>query len=240
MEGGTNHRDAEQLYGILLLPLLDSVVQNRNKRKAKQIVKTGIEFLLAVVALLAAVTSEERKQFLENQATYEYDGCQSDCHSYFHVCKVFCSNGYSYDYVLIEPMALALGVVAMIYIAALMAFVAYHAYHLPSESYTRIEIEEAYKKTNGRPIIGGVLEIPLAIEFGGAAVVFTLWIIFGLIFIALIYVLVTSYSFPYLFSSFLLIFTLYDLTAELCEYWVYTRPQNLKNELVQRVVEAKS
>jgi hypothetical protein len=208
MQGQTDREvDVEQLqnvYEILVLPLLSSVVQNRNKRKAKLIVNTGIEFLLAVGSLLSAIKAE----YGDNR----------------------------------EPLGAPLGVVVMIYVAALVAFVSYHAYQLPSESYTTIEVEEAYKKTNSMPIIGGVLEIPLALKFGGAEVVFTLWTIFALISAALVYLLVAARELLFLLPSFLVWFTLYDLTSEVSEYWVFThhRPQQLKKDLVLRPSSTES
>ena len=57
--------------------------------------------------------------------------------------------------------------------------------------------------------------------------VYTLWIVHGLIFISLVVTLTVTVSATYVVSAMLAALTLYDLTSDLCEYWVYTRPHNL-------------
>ncbi|KAL7566184.1 hypothetical protein ACA910_011259 [Epithemia clementina (nom. ined.)] len=170
--------------------LLDSVILNRNKRRAKQVVKTGIEFLMSVALLLYTIHEQE--------------------------------NDYG-----IAPSGLALAMISMSYVCAIMFFITVHAYRLPPEFHTTPAIEEAYKKTNNWPIIDGFMEIPLPYRFGGAVVAYTFWSVFFLLFLVLMVTLALTYSGPYVLSSFLATFTLYDLTSELCEYWVHTRPQNM-------------
>jgi len=173
--------------------LLDYVVLNRNKRKVKQIMKTGIEFLFTVGPLILSVLE-------------------------------------------MEGEISTLSFVVMVNVIGLIIFVTAHAHNLPPKTPTYPEIEEAYKLTNSKPFVDGLLEIPLARRFGGVVMVYSLWSVFFLTMVSLLVTLITTFSAPYLFSSLLASLTLYDLTSDLCEYWVYTRPHD---DLEEAKEEAK-
>lgn len=183
---------AGQFAATALSSLLDIVILNQNKRKAKNIVMNSVQFIVAVSALLHQVDVDQGE------------------------------NGG------IVQEGLVLGSIAILYAVMVIVLVMCHAASLPPNHRTKMEVEEAYKATNEKPIIDGILEIRLARQFGCQRFCYSLWAVFAVLVSFLAYTLSISYSAPYLTSSLLAGMTLYQMTSDSCEYWVHTRPQNLE------------
>lgn len=182
---------AGQVAATALSSLLDIVILNQNKRKAKNIVMNSVQFIVSVIAILHQV---------------DVDGEPGG----------------------IEPEGLVLGSIAILYAVMVIVSVMCHAASLPPNHRTTMEVEEAYKATNEKPIIDGILEIRLAQQFGCQGFCYGLWAVFAGIVSLLVVTLSISYSAPYVISSLLAVMTLYQMTSDSCEYWVHTRPQNLE------------
>uniref|UniRef100_A0A7S1UPK4 Uncharacterized protein n=1 Tax=Grammatophora oceanica TaxID=210454 RepID=A0A7S1UPK4_9STRA len=205
--------------GEVVDSLLDLVTQNRVKRKAKDLVSTAIEFTLAVVTIMTTT---------QNAGNY-VTVCTGFGFYTGEVCEI--SDDRSYATVLPTGLdsaswSLTLGVI--VYAVAVAVFAMVHAYRQTESPMPRVEVEEAYKKTNKIPVVDGFLEIPLAcrhVEGRSRILVVVAWTIWCLVMAALIYVLSYSYNdSSSLASIFLAAYTFYRLTADLCEYWVHTRP----------------
>jgi len=183
--------------------LLNRVIVNRNKRKAKNIVATGLEFTLAVATLM--ISADTKAKEVAKEYNYE-DGLATE--------------------------AIALGIISILYVITLSTVAMIHASRLPCNCNTSAEIEVAFAKTNNMPIIDGILEIPLASRFGGKWFVAVVYSIFVLTLVALFYVLkITYWDTSTLTSILLAIFTMYRFTADICEYRVFTLPKNLNLEV---------
>jgi hypothetical protein len=220
--------------------LLNSVIVNRNKSKAKDIVATAFEFILAVITILI---SENNKYKCTNTpyiyttvptAGFGLDGNQKEyplCSDVTRTPSCTCAVEKDWLSVLtsgISKGAIALGCILIIYVVTVSVGVVIHASRLSSNCITTAEIEEAYEKTNSMAIIDGILEIPLASRFGGKWFVVGAYSILGLTLVALFYILaITACDWGTLAAMLLAILTMYRFTADLCKYCVFTLPENL-------------
>jgi hypothetical protein len=191
-----NH--AGKLAANALSSLLDLVILNRNKRKAKNIVMTSVQFILSLFVLLNQVEADTGGE--------------------------------------IDRQSLVLGIIAILYGAIIIICVMFHArWYLSPDHQTKMEVEEAYKGTNDKPIIDGILEIWLARQFGCPKFCYVLWMMYAAFFALLVLALITSYnSAPYVLSSLLAMMTLYQMTSDVCEYRVHTHQQNLECTTTQK------
>lgn len=185
--------------------LLDKVLTSRIQRRAKGIIRSGLNFLMtSVVVLLSA------SEFNPN------------------------SNEDAFTLLSLSPLAITVCVSAF-FMLALCIFLFFHAAKLPPHTRTEHEVENAYASTNKYPTYDGILELRFPAKFRGTnwwfayiitgmcvAILFTG---FGLWFVERDRISNTTTA--ALFSAASL---LENITSDFSEYWVYTRNQEPKAE----------
>lgn len=121
-----------------------------------------------------------------------------------------------------------LGIGICSYAAMVVILVMCHSCSLSPNLRPKMEVEKAYEVTNGLPIIDGILEIGLARQFGCQCFIYFVWAIYFLFIAALVYAMSIGRTAPYMGATALCALTLYQVTSDVCEYWVHTRPQNVE------------
>jgi len=123
------------------------------------------------------------------------------------------------------------------YAAVVAGFVFIHGLMLGDTTFTtNKEVEDAYAKTNAKPFVDGILEIPLAVKFKGPKW-WLIWINWGVFFaltIAYAIIVGTYTDFDLQTSTSVAtaaaVFILYQITGDFAEYWIYTRNSKPKND----------
>ena len=189
-----------------LSSLLDNVVTNRLKRKAKDVLVASFEFALAVVLIVLALedndddsTDDETDEGGSTTTTTTTSGDMADA-------------------------AIALVVVVIVYVVALAVTTTFYAYRLPKNVKTSKKVEEAYAWTNNVPLVDGFLEIPLTFRFGASKLAMARWAIYFMVLAWLIAVLDIFFNWQSETVGIVLaVFTFYRVTADVNEFFVHHR-----------------
>lgn len=185
--------------------LLGKVLKTRIQKKAKAIIRTGINFLATNIVILLSASDIAANENL--------------------------GSGMS---VINVMTSCALGnVVALsaLYVICLCLFLLTHSATFPYErTMTSQKVEDAYEVTNKYPAIDGILEFGFPAKFKG-----NYWRLPYLVLAVCIGITVSGASFCYqesetisdttkasLFTAMLLLF---QIATDFSEYWVYTRNQ---------------
>ena len=191
--------------------VLELVIQNRNKRKAKDIVVVCLEFILAVGAVVASIESEIK-------ALNDADDVECDTGGKCYEGDFF-----------VASITYIIAALTILYAVVVSVATFRHAYQLPTHLRTLKAVEEAYAETNSVPLFDGFLEIGISLRLGGGCGYVTgVWTFFGVTVIALICSLAVGVSSVGIcFAITLAVVQLYRITADLCEYRVHTRLANM-------------
>ena len=124
----------------------------------------------------------------------------------------------------LPTQVVAFCVLLIVYALVLSVAVTVHAlWHLPPGMTSSLEIEAAYAKTNKWILVDGFLEIPTAFAFGCGRFAGVVWTIYFVAVLTTMMLLFTTvFDMVVFLSTLLAIFSLYRITAELCEYRVLT------------------
>lgn len=123
------------------------------------------------------------------------------------------------------------------YAVSVAGFLFIHGLMLGDTTFTtNMEVEDAYAKTNTKPFIDGILEIPLAVKFKGPKW-WLIWINWGVLFLlAIAYAIIVGFYTDFnvenstSLATAAAVFILYQITSDFSEYWIYTRNSKPKND----------
>ena len=188
--------------------LLNKVIKNRNQRRAKNIIRLGINYLLAVLVIL----SSHSDIVAANGQVYS-----GNMHILFVTVT---SSGFG----------MMIGASAL-FVVLLCFFLFVHAVAYPKHGcITSLEVEEAYEMTNNYPAIDGILELGFPARFKGknwklayiVLAISVLIILWGLELYMLNAKHVSKTTSTALVAAMTL---LMQISTDFTEYWVYTRNQ---------------
>ena len=138
--------------------------------------------------------------------------------------EVFEDRGYQNTHCL----AKALAFVSMFYVLLHMIAAPLHAARLNPKARMSTEVEKAYLMTNALPFWGTILEIQVALRFGGKVLAIALWGVYCILLVLFLVTLFTTESAKYSVPMGLAAVTMFHLSGLACEYYVCTMPQNLR------------
>ena len=200
--------------------LLDTVLKSRVQRKAKDIVRDGINYILFIVVLL--------------QTSPDITGSADDNLS---------TLGKLYYAIMMTSFGNIVGV-SLVFILLLSLFIFWHAvrFHPCLKAVTNHEVESAYEATNEYPAIDGFLELSFPYRFKGSMWALPYFVLAGCVSIISLglvvyldeYEHVTKVTSGALGASAI---ELLVVATDFSEYWVHTRNQTLPDKPTHPVKE---
>ena len=195
--------------------LLSKVLKTRIQRRAKNIIRTGINYLLSNVVILLSSSSDILTVMAKDTINLDSRSQASN--------------------VVMAMKSSAFGTViglSALYVILLCTFLFFHALNFPfKNTSTSHEIEDAYDSTNQFPAIDGLLEIAFPSKFKGKYwrlpyVILAICVMICSAGISLYFEdreNISETTKTALFAAMLLLF---QITTDFSEYWVITRNQD--------------
>ncbi len=191
--------------------ILSQVLKTRIQRKAKGVIRSGINYLISTLVLFSSTSDV----IIAKENIYE---------GAYILWKALMSSGFGILIALSD-----------FYVMLLCIFLFLHATTFPFDRhYTTRDVEKAYDRTNQYPAIDGILELGFPAKFKEKYWQFsyvilgisTSFIASGAVLYAMNFEHTSSTTTSALVATMVLLF---QISADFSEYWVYTRHQRVKS-----------